>query len=197
MTFGGSGDCEECNLDADDNTILLCDERELELAGVEECKACCGDERVLGDPAPSPLECLDEGSYSYSFEDDRRRRLGDEGCCNTPNCDCVEFHRSAGLTYVGQYDKYSYDYFGMAPHMPKDSGGVKEMLEKCCPDYVAILEDRTYGQVYKPLTGTYCPACGPDKPCPTGQTCSNSGPGRKLRFGYSGGGGGCCILDTS
>ena len=74
--------------------------------------------------------------------------------------------------------------------------GVKEMLEKCCPDYVEILEDRTYGQVYKPLTGTYCPACGPDKPCPTGQTCTSSGLGRKLRFGFSGGDG-CCILDTS
>ena len=72
----------------------------------------------------------------------------------------------------------------------------KEMLEKCCPDYVKILEDRTYGQVYKPLTGTYCPACGPDKPCPTGQTCTSSGLGRKLRFGFSGGDG-CCILDTS
>ena len=84
----------------------------------------------------------------------------------------------------------------MAPHMPKDSGGVKEMLEKCCPDYVEILEDRTYGQVYKPLTGTYCPVCGPDKPCPTGQTCTSSGLGRKLRFGFSGGDG-CCILDTS
>ena len=97
---------------------------------------------------------------------------------------------------MGQYDKYfSYDYFGMAPHMPKDSGGVKEMLEGCCPDYLAILEDRTYGQVYKPLTGTYCPVCGPEKPCPTGQTCTSSGLGRKLLFGYSGGGG-CCILDT-
>ena len=36
--------------------------------------------RAPGDPAPSPLH----------------------GTCNTDDCDCVEFHRAAGLTYAGQ-----------------------------------------------------------------------------------------------
>ena len=44
----------------------------------------CDDDyhRAPGDPAPSPLH----------------------GTCNTDDCDCVEFHRAAGLTYAGQYD---------------------------------------------------------------------------------------------
>ena len=102
---------------------------------IENTCPCDDDYRAPGDPAPSPLH----------------------GTCNTNDCDCVEFHRAAGLTYAGQYDSdtcYSYDSIAKG-NMPQTKATISEMLSD---EYKAILDDPKYAQPRKPLTGAYKPS---------------------------------------
>jgi len=105
-----------------------------------ENKCPCDDhERKPGDPAPSPLH----------------------GTCNADNCDCVEFHRTAGLTYAGQYDPDTCFYDSSQVDkgsMPTTKATISEMLSD---EYKAILDDPKYAQPRKPLSDIYKPSSTP------------------------------------
>jgi len=102
-----------------------------------ECP-CHNYNRAPGDPAPSPLH----------------------GGCNADNCDCVEFHRQAGLTYAGQYDPDTCFFLDdiSTSNMPQTKATISEMLSD---EYKAILDDPKYAQPRKPLTGAYKPSSTP------------------------------------